>query len=120
MAAGVGLAGPEDRKVLEHLLGLVKVGDQAGRARGQLGVDCLAAGHVLGAREVAQLVEVAGTAQALFQCRAPLGSLSGAVVAGDELASDRGALHLALAALAAGETAQQVALGGSAGLQQMF
>jgi len=65
-AAGSVSLAQKDRKVLEHPLGLVEVGDRAGRARGQLGVGCLAAGHVLGAREVAQLIEVAGTAQALF------------------------------------------------------
>jgi hypothetical protein len=169
LGGGVALLAPEDRKVLEHPLGLVEVGDRAGRARGQLCVDRIAASHVLGPRDVAQLIEVTGTTQALFQSGAPLGgfrSLSGsaageaaedlladrrsgpevtdeldelllddvgmdegliagmvgaaggAVIVRDELASDGGALHLALAALAAGETAQQVALGGSAGLQR--
>lgn len=47
-----------------------------------------------------------------------IGAAGGALVARDELASDGGALHLALAALAAREATQEVALGGATGLQR--
>ncbi|MGC2372812.1 MAG: hypothetical protein WA484_02955 [Solirubrobacteraceae bacterium] len=59
LGGGVCLSGPEDREVLEHLAGLVEVGEGAGGELGKLCVDCLAAGHVLGTGEVAKLIEIA-------------------------------------------------------------
>jgi hypothetical protein len=55
----VCLSGPEDREVLQHLAGLVEVGERAEGEVGRLRVDCFAAGHVLGAGEVAKLIEIA-------------------------------------------------------------
>ena len=76
LGLGVGLFLPEDREVLEHLAGLVEVGEGLGGERGKLGVDRVTAGDVLGAGEVAELVEVACAAQALLQGVAALGGLA--------------------------------------------
>ncbi|HTR88627.1 MAG TPA: hypothetical protein VMG62_00785 [Solirubrobacteraceae bacterium] len=59
---GVGLVLPEEGEVGEHLAGVVEVGEGVGREVGELGVDGVAAGDVLGAGEVAELVEVAHSA----------------------------------------------------------
>ncbi len=63
----VCLPAPEDREVVEYLARLVEIGDRLGRECGQLGVDGLAAGHILGSGEVTEFVEVTGAAQALFE-----------------------------------------------------
>ncbi|HEY3960135.1 MAG TPA: hypothetical protein VGL68_06445 [Solirubrobacteraceae bacterium] len=67
LGVGVCLGGPEDREVFEHLACLVEAGERLGCERGQLRVDRVAAGDVLGAGEVAELVEVARAVQALLQ-----------------------------------------------------
>jgi hypothetical protein len=46
LGAGVGLVLPEERKVGEHLVGVVEVGDGGGREGRKLGVDGAAAGDV--------------------------------------------------------------------------
>ncbi|MGH2902723.1 MAG: hypothetical protein ACRDK7_03945 [Solirubrobacteraceae bacterium] len=77
LGGGVGLLLPEDREAFEHFAGLVEVGEGLRCERGQLGVDRVAAGDVLGAGEVAELVEVAGAAQALLQGVAAVGGITG-------------------------------------------
>jgi hypothetical protein len=67
LGVGVGLAGPEDREVFEHLAGLVEAGERLGCEGDQLGVDRVAAGDVLGAGEVAELAEVTRAVEALLQ-----------------------------------------------------
>jgi hypothetical protein len=58
LGGGVGLLLPEDREVFEHRAGLVEVGDRRGCERGQLGVDGVAAGDVLGAVQVSETVNL--------------------------------------------------------------
>jgi len=59
LAAGSVSRVQKDREVLQHLAGLVEVGEWAGGQLGKLGIDGFAAGHVLGAGEIAKLIQVA-------------------------------------------------------------
>ncbi|MGH2998871.1 MAG: hypothetical protein ACRDNM_06180 [Gaiellaceae bacterium] len=58
----VGLVAPEEGEVVEDLLGLVEVGERLGCEFGELGLDLLAVGEVVGAVEVAEFVQVAEAA----------------------------------------------------------
>ncbi|HEY5193856.1 MAG TPA: hypothetical protein VIJ39_08305 [Solirubrobacteraceae bacterium] len=93
LGVGVGLGGPEHGEVLEHLGGLVEVRGWLRRERVKLGVDRVAAGDVLGAVEVAQLVQVVAAGEALFKRGATRGGVSALRCvggqAGEDLLADR-------------------------------
>jgi hypothetical protein len=82
LGVGVGLQAPEDAEVVEHLAGLLEVGDWVRCEVGQLGVDRVAARKVGGPVEVAQLVEVAHAPQAFLERDALLGDVGGFRAAG--------------------------------------
>ncbi|MGH2932968.1 MAG: hypothetical protein ACRDL2_00430, partial [Gaiellaceae bacterium] len=63
----VGLVAPEEGKVVEDLLGLFEVGKWLGSEFCEVRLDLSAAGEVLGAVEVAELVQVAQAAQSFLE-----------------------------------------------------
>jgi hypothetical protein len=62
---------PEDREVVEPLLGLGEVWEWLRGEFGKFVLDRLAAGEVVAPVEVAELVQVTEPAQALFECGPP-------------------------------------------------
>jgi hypothetical protein len=72
---GIRLFAPEEREVVQDASGRVDVGRGSWREAVELGVDRVAAGEVVVAVEVAELVEVAKAPAALVECGAPPGHL---------------------------------------------